>query len=296
VLQGPERAGDVTNYVVPLVVEELPFGVTPTAFVENLDQRGFSVSAVRADPGATTHSGAYLPQLLSTVEDAFLSDAPVSQVFAVTGESGTGKTTFLLRLAARLAAEGRAHLQRPAARATEERYSERPPPWTPVLLELRQHTVESLTGALFEHMKDVCGSDAARAALEVSRAEGAGPGSAGPVPRVRLLVMCDGADEMTDASSGGPTLVLRNLAATLCGGVPLPESVLRVVVTTRWDVPAGHGLLRRVLLPFQKSQVWRGARAGCCACCALVSASSPSQPCAELRCLPGLAPMPPSPG
>ncbi len=74
-------------------------------------------------------------------------------------------------------------------------------------------------------------------------------------PRVRLLVLCDGADEMCDASPGGLAVALKDLAATLCGGTPWPPALLRVVVTTRGEVAPGVGLLRRVLLPFGSSQV-----------------------------------------
>ncbi len=264
VTQVGDRAGAVACYIPPLVVEQLPFGVTATEFV-----------AKREQPGADGPSGSHTPQPLSALEGALLSDATSCQVAVVAGEGGSGKSTLLLRLGARLAGEGRAHLLRPAAQA-------QPPPWTPVLLELREYTAATLRGTLINLVERVCGRDALAAVAGqggnptaagctvggVSTGVGAGAaavagagagaqmsGTVQEPPRVRLLVLCDGADEMQDARPGALAVTLKDLAETLCGATPWSPAVLRIVVTTRGEVAPGVGLLRRVLLPFGRPQV-----------------------------------------
>ena len=74
----------------------------------------------------------------------------MQQLLVVVGEGGTGKTTFLLRLGARLAAACRDFLAQPAA-------NHAPAPWVPVVLELRRYTVASLHGALGRHLVVACG-------------------------------------------------------------------------------------------------------------------------------------------
>jgi hypothetical protein len=256
-----DRAGQVTHYISPSVVEELPFGVTATEFVTRLDTSNDATAALTAAvaiPDPPQRGASHTPQCLSALEDALLSDSAGCRVAAVSGEGGSGKSTLLLRLGARLAEEGRVHLLRPTALA-------QPAPWTPVLLELREYSAASLQGALINLVERVCGSDALAALQGYAAALTAGPGASAGVstgatateepPRVRLLLLCDGADEMPDARPGGLIVALKDLAATLCGGTPWPPAVLRVVVTTRGEVPHANGLLRRVLLPFGRLQV-----------------------------------------
>jgi hypothetical protein len=267
-----DRAGEVAHYIPPLVVEELPFGVTATEFVAKLDPPADATAALTAavaitdppQPGASDS-----PQSLSALEDSLLSEVTGCQVAAIAGEGGSGKSTLLLRLGARLVEDGRAHLLRPAAKT-------QPAPWTPVLLELREYTAATLHGALCELVERVCGSDALAALQGYAAARTAGAGACAGAgagasasasaaaaateepPRVRLLMLCDGADEMPDARPGALAVALRDLAATLCGGTAWPPAVLRVVVTTRGEVAPGAGLLRRILLPFGRLQVRRG--------------------------------------
>ncbi len=247
------------------MVEELPVGVTATEFVAKLDPPADATAALTAAvtiPGPAQRGDAHTPHCVSALVYSLLSEATGCQVVAVSGEGGSGKSTLLLRLGTRLVGDGRTHLLRPSAQT-------QPAPWTPVLLELREYTAATLCGALVSLVERLCGSDAL-AALQVyavAHTAGAGacaragagasadaPASEEP-PRLRLLVLCDGADEMPDARPGFSAVALKDLAATLCGGTAWPPSVLRVVVTTRGEVPHAGGLLRRVLLPFGRLQV-----------------------------------------
>ncbi len=185
------------------------------------------------------------PQPLAEVEEAFLSGtaaAAPSQLLVVTGDGGAGKSTLLQRLGTRLASEGRAHLQRPAA-------VQQPAPWTPLLLELRKYTAKTLRGILPQYLTDVCGMPHD---VVMSLRYGTVPVCSAGVPLVRLVVLCDGTDEMADGGDG--TAVLRDFVAELCGGTAWPCSTLRVVVTSRGEGRA-PGCTRRVLLPFGKAQV-----------------------------------------
>ncbi len=194
------------------------------------------------------------------MEEAFLggtASAAPSQLLVVTGEGGTGKSTLLQRLGARLASEGRAHLERPAAQ-------QQPAPWTPLLLELRQYTAATLRGIFPQYLKDVCGMPHE---VVTSLQTGTVPVCSAGVPLVRLLVLCDGTDEMADGGDG--TGVLRDFVGRLCGGAAWPCSTLRVVVTSRGEgrVP---GCTRCVLLPFGNAQVGVAAAAEWCAVCGLI--------------------------
>jgi hypothetical protein len=262
------------HYIPPLLVEKLPPGKTATDVVEELERRGIipefmyagsglltsSTSAVPnagvgvgVGAGVTVRAATFVdselgsqwpqPQPLSELEESLLSGAAPSQAVVVTGEGGTGKTTFLLRLAERIANQVWAHLHRRASDAV-------PAPWTPVVLELRRYSSATLHGALPRYLMEVCGLP-----CEVVTAlqEGDVPKCGAGVPLVRLLVLCDGTDEMVDGGDGKG--VLRDFVATLCGGTAWSPSTLRVVVTSRRD---GHvpGCPHRVLLPFGKAQVW----------------------------------------
>jgi hypothetical protein len=234
------REGDVACYVPPLVVEELPLGKSATAFVADLD-----AGRTRETAGAVGTRSAV--ELLADVEALFLQDESQSadrQLLVVAGEGGSGKTTFLLGMGSRAAAECRAHLQSPAA-------APKLPPWTPVLLELRHFSTEQLVGALPRHLERACGLPReAVAALQGVR----DPAGATRVPLVRLLVLCDGTDEMVDGGNGKS--VFESFVANLCGGPgkAWPCTALRVVVTSRCE-SGGVPAVRRLLLPFSTAQV-----------------------------------------
>jgi WD40 repeat protein len=244
----------LAHYIPPLLVDELPLGKTAAELVAELDQQAEGAGA-GAGTGSNVGAGSVphvpSPQSLADVEEAFLcgTSAAPSQLLVVTGDGGTGKSTLLQRLGARLASEGRAHLLRPAA-------EQQPAPWTPLLLELRQYTAATLRGILPKYLEEVCGVPHE---VVTSLQAGTVPVCSTGVPLVRLLVLCDGTDEMADGGDG--TAVLQDFVGRLCGGKTWPCSTLRVVVTSRGEGRA-PGCTRRVLLPFGKVQVRRRPLSG----------------------------------
>ncbi len=271
-LQHGGSAGEVPHYIPPLLVDELPPGKTASEFVAELDR-----SAVHTHVGVMTDGGggrggsahggsgrgsggggaiagmAVALHPLVVVEACILDDASTTQLLVVTGDGGTGKSTLLKRLGARLARNCRTYLQRPAA-------ERQPAPWTPLLLELRHFTVSTLYGIIPKYLESRLGVP-----HEVVNAFQTGtlPVCSSGMPLVRLLVLCDGSDEMMTGGSGTDEMsevddgtgVLQNFVATLCGGRAWPRDLLRVIVTTRGDGRA-PGCTRRVLLPFGEAQVW----------------------------------------
>ncbi len=188
----------------------------------------------------TTAANAMPSQSLAAVEEALLASHTTMQLLVMLGEGGVGKTSFLMRLGARLAADCRAFLLTCAANYV-------PAPWVPVLLELRWYTVDSLRGALGRHLERECGvPPSVVEALE----HGHVPIGDCGVPLVRVVLLCDGMDDMADSCN-----FVQDFVATVCGGTAWPASVLRVVVTSRSSRPMKQTALVQVLLPFGMVQV-----------------------------------------
>ncbi len=224
-------------YISPFVVQELPPNTSATAFVSEWD---------RAASGATGRVFAFAPEPLDRVEASFFSDrTSAKQLLLLIGEGGTGKSTCLMQLGNRLLADCEKHL--PVSPANHQ-----PMPWTPLLVELRRYSVADLFNLLPLHLER-CGVDPG--VVDALR-QGAVP-LCGGAPALRLVLLCDGADEMVDGGDGAD--VLRDFVARVCGGVAWPNSTLRVVVTSRGYVLSDCPV-RRVLLPFGRAQVRPTAR------------------------------------
>ena len=194
-------------YVAPDAVADVPGVMTPTELVAALEalDRGESVGS-SGDPFPT-------PGPLSAAADGLLGAAGTQQVLVVVGEPGTGKTEFTWRQAQRAADAG----------------------WVPVVLDLKEHKVSALAGALPRHLRDRC--DLPELIVDCLARGVAPPGHAAPV---KLAVFCDGFDEL-QVDDPAARAALRDFAGTLCGhpGAAWPAAVLRVVVTTRGNALAG---------------------------------------------------------
>jgi hypothetical protein len=256
---GPKQVNDAvdadaeTHDIPRFVVDQLPDDHTATEYVAKWDEesRTKGAGAGGSDADGEPCFRTFPPQALRDVEEIFLHGSHDHQLLFVSGEGGTGKSTFMKNLGTRLATECREHLRAPGA-------VHRPAPWTPVLLQLRKYSAESLKGALHGVLNTVMASTPIlKAALEMGEVTE----SAAGIPVMRLLVLCDGTDEMADGGDG--TAVLQDFVTTLNGGAAWESThTLRVVATSR-----GYGrvpnCMQRVLLPFRRHQV-REARPVMC--------------------------------
>jgi hypothetical protein len=235
--------------------------MTPTELVVALDgvsHGGAGTSCFSSGLGSAsktskiTGSGADVgsfprPSPLSKTIKQLLQDCCKWQVVLVVGEPGAGKSSFVWHHAQQTAAAG----------------------WVPVVLDLKAYTVSDLHGALPRHLHDC---DLPKPSVECISRGISPPGYAGPL---KLAVFCDGFDELQSDSGKEAHKGMRDIVSTLCGGASWPQSVLRVVITTRGNAvldtlvearvfdsasPDGPKHVRRIILPFNNAKV-------CCSSC-----------------------------
>jgi hypothetical protein len=252
----PEPAGGLSTrdptYLEPQVVSELPNATSALDYVIAADSHTDSPDRVAAATG--------LAPLMAGFE-FFLGSADPTLV--VLGDAGSGKSLFCNRVLQHLLpspsnATQWGTLDTPLAllRGPPQGPSRSTPctPWLPLHIELKQHGVRGLRG-LVARLLAGCGWPAA--ALPV-------PPLA--CPRVRLLVLCDGYDEL-QREHGDPGAV-HGFVTALCAGVVGEDwdpGQLKVVVTTR-ESALGDRVeenmvfgrhQRMVLLPFDTGRVSR---------------------------------------
>jgi hypothetical protein len=191
------RVGEAERYVPPDAVTDVPGRMTPTELVTALETRG----------GGDAGGWGTLPNpspLASEVDSFFAGSS--QQVLLVVGEPGAGKSVFTWLQAQRVADAG----------------------WVPVVLDLKEHKVSTLAGALPRHLQRCGVPDPTVTCL----ARGTPP--PGHTAPVKLAVFCDGFDQL-QIDVRVARSALQDLAGTLCGGpgAAWPAAVLRVVVTTR---------------------------------------------------------------
>jgi hypothetical protein len=229
------------NGLIPLVaVEQLPAGVSSAQYVHALEA-GEALGAPPLDPAA--------------VVDSFL--ASDLQTMVVTGEPGAGKSTFLWSVGARVLREGGVDqlLGLPLSRApTPMTGGTGLLPWIPVFMDVSGLTRSELFGAL-PTLLESCAIPKDAVHVLTRRLDAQCP--------VRLLLLCDGLDELAaDAASTSGEGSLADFVTILCGvadvgGKPLPCAV-KVIATCRGVSGVAGGIdwqKQLVLLPLLKPQV-----------------------------------------
>jgi hypothetical protein len=227
--QAAFHVAEAEYYVPPDAVPDVPGAMTPTELVAALEGRAEGTSGTLPTPSP-----------LASAADAFFAGS-AQQVLVVVGEPGAGKSVFTWLQAHRAADAG----------------------WVPVVLDLKEHKVSALAGALPRHLLHCGVPDHTVHCLASGTAP---PGNTAPV---KLAVFCDGFDEL-QIDDPAARSALRDFAGTLCGGpgAAWPAVVLRVVVTTRGSALAsthdeavvfnkadGTKHARRVVLPFSDAKV-----------------------------------------
>lgn len=220
----------------PFCVRELPPGFQSAVdYVTDLDR---------------TAQSPVLPSVSSITEE-FLGADPADgsrHVLSLVAEAGCGKSSVLHRLGQGLVDALGTFLKTPLV-YVQEIEGEIWTPWIPVLVELKRYSARDLHGLLPRLLTGSCGLPAE----SVHAMRDPRPGQ----PRVRLLLLCDGMDELRfDAP-------VEDLVTTLCGPGWTPSHV-KIIATYRasafQDVGRerhvfGDGYARWLLLPFSASQV-----------------------------------------
>ena len=253
-MQLVEHASELHYYVPPLVVTEQPAGMSTAEYVAKLE----------AGEGSVVDTTRLLSREVATFLDSATAD---DRVLAVLGEAGAGKSLFTWLTVKRLLAEWAPWMAGGGGVAVDGTASPPGVLWVPIVFELKHYKASELAGLLPRRLKSVLGlTDSAVNDLVFSRARL--PWLPGVC--VRLLVLCDGYDELLGEDDAGDGLPRRrattgSIVTTLCGGpaVGVDPRALKVVVTCResrfqgrFDEAAVLGKHRRaVLLPFNKAQV-----------------------------------------
>ena len=257
-LQALSHTGELHYYVQPLVIEEVPGSMSVGDLVGKLN----SGEAVK---GVT-------PVTLDSEAAAFLSSDDT--LLLLLGEAGSGKSMFSWLTVQKCVhafdavANG---VQTPPdgdAGSGSGSGSEVPATlWVPVVIDLKQYRMSEVVGRLPKYVRDVCGtSDADLSALRNSSP------SVSTLPRLSVVVICDGFDELQAEESEAATKSVRAGLRDLFNLVTDPARAgvwaagsLKIVVTTRESRLNGRGdenavfgkHRRRVLLPFNDTQVQR---------------------------------------
>ena len=223
-----------SNHVEPDAVEDL-HDESPVAFVEHRDGR---------DDETPIHS-------LAEFRTSFLGGP--EQVLLVLGDPGAGKTTFLWKSAEMCYhnAVGWAGTEMPGPLDPEMLA------WCPVVIDLKSYSVSEVTGLLLTRLREYGIRDPERWSLPVAVRT--------TLLTPRLLVLCDGFDELRSDASGSSfsSQNVRPFVAQLSGGAAWDASVLKVIVTSRES--GFHGRhneelvlgrhQRCVILPFTNTKV-----------------------------------------
>ena len=230
--QVAEQAAKLHYYIEQAVVEEVPVTTSIVDFMHRLD----------GDDSAS---------LLSQVAADFLDSG--HQTLVLLGDAGAGKSTFCWKLGQRLLGDDDLDITRTLETPAFRRGvgSSVVLPWIPVVMELKTYKASELHGLLPRLLAE---------RLRVPQeAVGALLLQASSSPAVRLLVICDGYDELVMDET------VRSLTLALCGGEDQcwPASILKVVATSRPNRLNGRleeGVVfgphqRRQLLPFTKARV-----------------------------------------
>ncbi len=171
------------------------------------------------------------------------------------GEPGCGKSTVLFRVAQRALKDWHEILSTPISRL---RFNDLP--WLPLFVELKQCKPENLEGMLPRLLKEQYHYSDDVVTHVISALSHASASK----PRLRILLMCDGLDELQGACAdiGGDFLT------TIVGSadVVLPGAAFKMVVTSREsafsctaeEVRLFRPCERKVLLPFSDTQVRLG--------------------------------------
>jgi hypothetical protein len=245
---------ELAHYQPSLVVEELPYGWSADQYV------------AKVESGETLNMSMPLAASLQS----FLEGD--QRVMVMLGEPGVGKSSFLRRVRGTLLQTVRPGPNGVALRGPGEACD---PPWTPLLIELKEHRTSELRGLLLRYLAiaGLSSEDVEQLRLVTLRGASGGygrDGSGKPCLPFRLLVLCDGFDELQGEDDVQQDQRerdrLRDLLATMQGG-PIAlwgHGTVKLVVTSResrlgsrGEEAAVFGLAysRAHILPFNAVQV-----------------------------------------
>ena len=225
-MQLERNESNLHYYVEPYAVRELPRDMTSGAYITQLE----------AKLGASTESLSDASTCLVPIMTAareFL-DGP-SATFGVFGEPGSGKTMLVWLLSRTLVHNLDKHVATPVKHTLDGAGHHAALPWLPIVLDLKKHSACGLTtdsprglqGALEAHLVMDCKMTAEAVAYLQS-----GPAADASVrPRVRLLVLCDGLDELQGPSAA--VSKIGSLLSAICGGKAWTGCDVKMVVTCR---------------------------------------------------------------
>lgn len=222
---------------------EIPGGLNPTEYLTKLES------------GELPDVSAPLTEQLGS----FLADDSQALLLLV-GEAGCGKSMFSWLLAQRCSGTVVDGVRVPTAHATTVHGYQLP--WVPVVLDMLRFKAMGRASETHAGLEDCLAhylvKDCALSAEVVGMLDSGKPFAEGPL--LRLLVVCDGFDELQGVADGIHGMA--DFVSILRGGRAWSNCTVKVVVTSR-DGRLTHadeervfpGRVRRVLLPFGDSRV-----------------------------------------
>ena len=271
--QASEHAGELHWYVQPLVVEEVPSSTGMTTGTRDLVAKMNKGEVLR---GAD-------PVLLEEEAAAFL--ASNDTLLLLLGETGSGKSMFSWLTVHKCAhvfgaaakgiwevSETASGDSRGSSNSSDSVGHGRTGPgdelvaWVPIVIELKQYKTSELGGLVQRSLQDFCGLNGADLRALCSDST-----SLATLPRIGVVAICDGFDELQAEESERATKAVRTrlrdffsvVTDAALGG--WAAGMVKVVVTTRTresglryrgDENTVFGKhRRRVLLPFNDAQV-----------------------------------------
>ena len=154
---------------------------------------------------------------LSAVAREFLAHG--DKTLLVLGKPGGGKSAFTWRLGAQQLGQATEFLQqRPTVSTTSSAVIT---PWLPVHVDLKQYRAVQLWGLLPSLLTDKGALGLPGQVLSVLRSA---------LPSLRLLVLCDGFDELQEGDWPVPWSRSHDFVAALCGGTAWSPSTLKVYI------------------------------------------------------------------